>query len=618
MGVIARRHPGDSPHRYDLTLKYAPEETVELELVTNPPDRVTPVTVCQWLDALQCADLNYDLVLVDDQWGGSETEHMAGQGVLLPALFKKMPNAWFCLFTQHYLDENRMTRFSLKLRAAPYQGTGRLFAISKEDRVTLRVLLNAVIGAREQRAELEKRLQAQREIAHAPYALLAHTRHLVGIDTILLDTARAIEPFFQWKSGRYESIPKPLRRAFPTAILLEGEPGSGKTALCRAISEALGHEAVLPKHLGPLESPGKWKRPLENEIRTHYSQAADGQIVVIKADDLAWPTAAEISDAALAADWSAYMYSLRDCIADAARINAGKKPESAIVKGAARRFEGKIIWLFAKNTDDDVARMFSPLRDFLRVFRVRFPRDPQSRREIMSRYAESRGCTFDVEALNLAVDALVSYKGRDLVGHDDLERGFIPFCISSVQDREEARWKVAGDQFEPNMVVTADIVNAWLQGVEHRGIAAEAVAGDPQGQSLPQSCVQWSEPWMGALNASMLRELCDSIWASRGRTIGNDAETIVTHHGHGLVYLRATLAVFWVALRGREALFDEIFGFRRGKRKSMKVGRYVENKSKRYPDIFPASPGKKSYCQAGLDADGEALRQAGFWLTASP
>ena len=63
--------------------------------------------------------------------------------------------------------------------------------------------------------------------------------------------------------------------------------------------------------------------------------------------------------------------------------------------------------------------------------------------------------------------------------------------------------------------------------------------------------------------------------------------------------------------------FDEIFGFRRGKRGTVKVGRYVEMKSKKPPDIFPASPGLKSYCLRGLDADVEALRQSGFSLMAN-
>ena len=61
---------------------------------------------------------------------------------------------------------------------------------------------------------------------------------IVGVGDLVLELAEALEPFFQWMSGTYEDIPEPLRGEFVSAVLLEGEPGSGKTSICEAIAQA--------------------------------------------------------------------------------------------------------------------------------------------------------------------------------------------------------------------------------------------------------------------------------------------------------------------------------------------------------------------------------------------
>lgn len=116
------------------------------------------------------------------------------------------------------------------------------------------------------------------------------------------------------------------------------------------------------------------------------------------------------------------MYVVRECIEDAARINAGSQPHSRIVQQAGGSFSGKILWLFAKNTEDDVTRMFRPLKDLLMRFQTRFARDERSRKAIMDSYAKAKECTFEPAALELSVASLSAYRERDLLGHEGVNR----------------------------------------------------------------------------------------------------------------------------------------------------------------------------------------------------
>lgn len=276
-------------------------------------------------------------------------------------------------------------------------------------------------------------------LAHEPYGLLPHVRHIVGVEPLLLELAKGLEPFFQWNAGEYEKLPKPLQNEFVSAILLEGEPGSGKSTICKAIASAFQSNAALPKDLGVSKFLGGWKKTLRENVQAIYTQALKPKVVVVRADDLVWPSVARISDGGIGADWIAYLNTLRECIDDAARINMGNKPEGAIVKDLSSNYQGKIVWLLARNTEEDVGPMFEPLRDKLIVFQVAFPHDPNTRRAILCLRAKQQQIEFDGSALERALAITKDYGGRDLIGDETSRRGFLPFAVSRVKDRELAR-----------------------------------------------------------------------------------------------------------------------------------------------------------------------------------
>jgi CheY-like chemotaxis protein len=326
--------------------------------------------------------------------------------------------------------------------------------------------------------DLRRRVTHERVLAHSSYGLLSYVRHLVGVGDLLMELAEVLEPFFQWIKGEYESIPEPLRGEFVSAILLEGEPGSGKTTICKSIANAFQSQSMLPKHLGPFEAQGKWQEPLKKTIKTIYEGALQRKVVVVQADDLVWPSAAQIMDGGLAADWTAYLNTLRECVEDAALINRGETPRGSIVKSIRGTFKGKIMWLLARNRDEEVGAMFEPLRQKLMVFQATFPRNRDDRRDILRFHAEREGVRFEDNALEVALSATSDYSGRDLIGDETGRRGFLWFAIRKVKNREFARYRDGATDLR--MTITYDVVQEWLQSEECREInrRVNAAAGN--------------------------------------------------------------------------------------------------------------------------------------------
>ncbi|MFC1552871.1 hypothetical protein ACFL6P_09965, partial [Candidatus Latescibacterota bacterium] len=187
-------------------------------------------------------------------------------------------------------------------------------------------------------------------------------------------------------------------------------------------------------------------------------------VTVVQADDLIWPSSATIMEGGLAADWSAYLYTLRECIEDATLINQGKRPTGSYAKSISGKFQGKIIWLFARNRDEEVGPMFEPLRNKLMVFHAEFPRSYDDRNAILRFYAERNKIIFDEEALKEATKFTMNYSGRDLIGDETGGKGFLKFAITNVRQREKARYKKGKKDI--NMVITKNVLEDWLKSKE--------------------------------------------------------------------------------------------------------------------------------------------------------
>lgn len=418
---------------------------------------------------------NYDLVLVDDDWVTHGKQ--AGQEIVLPHVMKCLENGslpLLALFTNQWAESSRVRSFC-QLMSEYAEKTRIITGIGKNDPSGLLVLIQSVAIAKRMAQEHKERLRQVDKLARSNSQFVNALRtKLFGNDSIVYELARLIVPFEQWLTGSYEKLPKVLQRAFPTAILLEGEPGAGKTTICEAIATGLNSvNAILQKTLGPGSSPKAWEQKLKDFIAENYKSATKNKVVVIRADDLAWPSPSEISEKGLSADWEQYLRTIRDCLADAALINRGKLPEAFAKEAKVGKVEGKILWLFARNEAKDVGEMFEPLREFIGgPFIISFPRTSDARADILKCKADNAYCSFDPDALVLAVNSTMSYSGRDLVGDDKSEKGFLASIISRVQERETARFDL-DDSVTIKMNIMVKEVNDWLSSNEHKGIISK-------------------------------------------------------------------------------------------------------------------------------------------------
>jgi hypothetical protein len=446
------------------------------------------------------------------------------------------------------------------------------------------------------------------------------------MDESILQVARTIEPFYQHKNGTYQSLPPALRRKFPTALMLEGEPGSGKTSLCMAIANSLGVVYHLsPTVTSPGQCAGDWQMPLRESLTEAFLLARDGRTVVIKADDIAWPDVSGIRDHSLRADWQDLMSFLRLCIRMASAINnhTALSDNPLNIENIAV-FRGKILWLFARNEDAMIGEMFAPLKDVLLTVPVVFPKDAVSRQRILELYADREGIKFTEDAMALALEVTANYSGRALIGDDDMGRGFVFWAIATVKDRETARWQADHD-YQPDMTITLDVVQKWLASSLHK----EAVGlnkAPPKADSLPdqkkreiaKGNAESDASWCADVDLDHAMALALEIWDTQGACIEHDPNTILT--AHGAPCLRVVLAILKGALRrkfgyrGWKAPFDLVFGFGSGKRASVGLPQYLQNLSKQYHDHFPPRGGRTQFGAMDVDDDAEALREAGYQL----
>lgn len=424
----------------------------------------------------------FDLVLLDDQWGGGEGE-FAGQEVLLEPIFNKIHSQGggsplIALWTQEWEQETRTEKFAHLLTKSPFWGSNRVRGLSKTNTPGLRLLIQDVIASRQlkdENAALRKQGKLSAELAHSDLNLLNYTRHLVGIDDVILGVAGTLQPYFRWLKETNEQTspafaPERRRGQYVAGLLFEGEPASGKSALCKAIAEAFDCKTMpLDKSLGPGKHSKDWQKKLEEAIKPLYLKAVnDRTVIVVRADDLMWPALVG-DDSAIAADWRAYMLVLRDFIRDATLINANKVPSNSGCLSKTK-YTGKILWLFARNSTIDAGEMFAPLQTLIEPFDMKFPSNQEDRKQILKLHAERANYAFAAYALETATKGLIEYTARDLIGDEEAPRGFLVFATRKVYEREEERFSVHQDNAKADWTITEDIVNQWLESPQHLAI----------------------------------------------------------------------------------------------------------------------------------------------------
>jgi hypothetical protein len=452
-----------------LKLKNLLEEPVELNVFWNPKGALGQDT-SDWLRTeWTTKGRTVDMILVDDQWDDGE---FYGQDVLLAEVFAMTsywhrPKPLICLCTQHWEMGNatRTDRFAELLRREPFWGSNRLSGLAKDDEAALRILLQRAVAER----LLWLKMSSLEQVAHGPYELPKYTRGLMGIDDVVIALARKLEAFSMWRSQELDELPVELRDDFPSCIMLEGEPGCGKSSIASAVVEAL--QATQFDFTGqclPTDKSNTWKAPLQTLVQRAYMKAQSKEIAVIVVDDIPWIALEKIGDEAIRAQWREFYHTLRDYIKDAALINEGKRPEIIRFPSEASVL-GKILWLVARNTDEMIGKMFEPLRDIMVVVPVVFPRGVDERLKILKHKSASRGFSFDEEAIRLAVSNTLFLGGRELTGDSQHGRGgMLGDLVALVRERERARLRAGTHDFD--FAITVGIVRQWLQGLEYKSM----------------------------------------------------------------------------------------------------------------------------------------------------
>jgi transcriptional regulator with PAS, ATPase and Fis domain len=199
----------------DLQLDGILDEPVILELRQNPTDQRSIHKVLQWLKtSVIDSSEDFDLVLIDDNWGGGESAY-AGQKEILPFLFEELTEQTrFCLFTQHYDEDDRTKGLASLLVQEPYRGTTRVSGLSKSDKGGFLILIYTLIGLREledaRRANDELREQLEKAI----------TKDL---------------GFIAESNAMKKTVEMAKNAAGLKTILITGETGSGKEIMARFI-----------------------------------------------------------------------------------------------------------------------------------------------------------------------------------------------------------------------------------------------------------------------------------------------------------------------------------------------------------------------------------------------
>lgn len=344
-------------------------------------------------------------------------------------------------------------------------------------------VLSAILLDAVNRSAVISELAALREQVRvsAQLGLLRHAADLVPTDALNL-LATDIEPFFKVKAGCTSALLNRLR--WTTAVLLEGESGSGKSSAIRGIVAGLESGVELPSNCRPGQHPQTWTTPLNTFVRQQYNTVRNGGILVIISDDVAWPDAAHILDHGLQKDMLDYYERVQHYIEAAEAINAGK-PTNDTALNRPSLIQGKILWVFARNDASIAGGMHRPLQQRIRPYKFQFPTDAATRRRIFVERAQAMGMDFDPQVqIDELVAKTMAYSGRELVGSHDGNVGLLPWVLNKVVASQMAI-EDAGVTLDSTarLILTPDVIQEWFAG-PHLAIQSPPVE---RGNSLTQS-----------------------------------------------------------------------------------------------------------------------------------
>lgn len=558
------REDASSGPVYQLRLEGMFDEPVLLELRHNPTDHVTCKRVAAWLNQnIIGGALSFDLVLLDDQWGGGEDEY-AGQRRLLPILFDGLsPKTMFCLFTQHWEEPDRTGNLASLLLQNPYRGSGRLFGLSKYDKGGIVLLVSAILG----QEVMRERARVQGADVESPLPQTDHFGAILGHSVPMREIYRFIE-----KASLSDQ-----------PVLIRGESGTGKGLVAKAIHDASRRAegpfvhvpcAGLPETLLESELFGYEKGAFTGASamkKGRFELAQGGTIFLDEVGDFSG--AVQVKLLRVLEEGTFERLGGIQTIHSQARVVAAthRDLDELMAEGDFR---------------SDLFYRLNVLPCFIPPLRERPEDIPLLIPHFVTSAAKNEQKT--VTGVSEPVrSALLQYPWQGNVRE-------LRNCIHNMVVMTD------------NTVLDAGDFANWMarQSTNKR-------SNDPKPPDLVTTIeVSWVEPWMEQLDARKLKNICQEILRTGGECIAHDPDTIVDLHG--LYYLRAVLSAFYVALSEDLARFDAIFGFLRPpKRKTVKVGKYVQDRSKTHPEIFPKST-DNYYTTRDLKRDGVDLRRSGF------
>jgi hypothetical protein len=396
----------------------------------------------------------FDLVLLDDNWGETPIEEYAGQKILLEPTLRHIKGRngeepLVCVWTLHWTDDFRTGLLAETLRRSPYRDKTNITGLSKTDHAGLLLLVQRVIAMIELRAkntqvELKLSETKARMVKHLGLLKSTEFKDKVVTPDLFMAIGERVEPFFQWKAGDYESTPAHLRLDFPVGIILEGDDEVFINAVSNGLEAALTDNPSLhfPTYKDDAPNPGGIPDEfsvgpadlLMEIVVGFFSYAANKQVVVVRGDDIEWSDSPERDLTPVV------IQKVRSLLIASFHINAGRTPTDLEltnqIEGEIRNrtgeyadssngsdtfpLPGKIFWLFKRVGNPKTNRLLEAVENMLPpAIALKFSEDARVRRQVLEAYAGKRDCEFTERALNVAVSGTHGLSFGQLIGEPE-------------------------------------------------------------------------------------------------------------------------------------------------------------------------------------------------------